>query len=472
MTKSKKGFTGRLITVVIGTVMMVATLFGLAYAGGAFHFSAADYHIDAVMPSVSSLIPGARVTMAGAQVGLVGAVTQRGNGAVVELDITDRSVTPIPADTRISLREITAIGENYVQLTPGTSKRTLSSGAVLPMSQADQFVDVDQLMSVLQGSTTQRTRELIQGVGDAVRGYGQQLNDTIAGVSNTFHPLANVVNVLDRDHTYVDQLVSELGDVASAAGERGSTIIRLAGSGLRTFRTLAAENTHLSATLDQLPSTLSQVRTTANTLNGVTNTAAPVVTKLATTLRDLEPAITSLKPAADEGHVVLNDLASTAPRLQTTLNDVRSLSKPAAAALPQLRYVLCQVNPMLRYIDPNPSSSAPSYVDDIIAFISGFGSAVNGYDDISHLVRLVPILGDNSLSGLPPAISTAAYDLLHAGILGDSTALTWDPYPNPGQIGTEHADASNSGVIGPAQLKSKGGYVYPHITPDCGGDGS
>jgi phospholipid/cholesterol/gamma-HCH transport system substrate-binding protein len=470
MTQSKKGFTGRLITVVLGTAMMLATLFGLAYAGGAFHFSAADYHIDAVMPSVSSLIPGARVTMAGAQVGQVGSVKQQGNGAVVQLNITDHSVTPIPADSRIVLREVTAIGENYVQLTPGTSKQTLSSGAVLPMSQADQYVDVDQLMSVLQGSTSQRARQLIQGLGDAVANRGQDLNGTLAGVTNTIHPLADVVQILNGDRSYVDRLVSELGDVAAAAGERGQSIIQLANSGLTTFRALASENRNLSATIDQLPATLSQVRTTANTLGDVTNTAAPVLANLATTLHDLQPAITSLKPAADEGHTVLNDLATTAPKLQTTLKDVRQLSAPAAAALPQVTDVLCQVNPMLRYITPNPSDPSTSYVQDINSFVSWFGSAVNGYDNISHLVRLVPILGDNSLVGLPPAVSTAMYDLLHAGILANTTALTWNPYPKPGQIGTEHADAANGSIIGPSFLP-KTGYQYPHLTADCGGNG-
>jgi phospholipid/cholesterol/gamma-HCH transport system substrate-binding protein len=458
MIEARKGFAGRLAIVLVAGAMMLVTLFGLAYVGGAFHFSAADYHIDAVMPTVSSLIPGARVTMAGAQVGQVGSVSRQGNGAVVQLNITDRSVTPIPAGTRVALSEVTPIGENYVQMIPGSSSQKLPSGAVLPMSQSNQYVDVDQLLSVLQGSTTQRTRQLIEGIGAGVAGKGQQLNRKLAGVSNTVTPRANVFQILDDDHASVDQLVSELGDISAAAGERGASIVQLAGTGLQTFRAIAAQEENLRLTLDQLPSTLGQVRVTADTLNSTTNTAAPVLQNLATALHDLAPAITALKPAADEGHTVLQRLSAAAPGLQTTLADARSLSKPAVRALPQLHNVVCQLNPMLRYIEP--------YTQDIISFVTNFGSAVNGYDNISHLVSLVPIFGDNSVSGLPPAASTAAYDLIHAGILGNSTALTWNPYPKPGQIGTEHATASNE-VIGPAQLKAKTGYVYPHITADC-----
>ena len=57
-------------------------------------------------------------------------------------------------------------------------------------------------------------------------------------------------------------------------------------------------------------------------------------------------------------------------------------------ALPQVRDVLCQVNPMLRYVQPDSSSGTGSYVPDLISFISSFGSAVNAYDNIGHLVRI------------------------------------------------------------------------------------
>lgn len=466
MSGRVRPFGLRLAFVVLFSSGILTVLVGLAYMGGALHFSDADYHIYAVMPTVSTLQPHARVTMAGAQVGQVASVTRRGNGALVQIDITDRAVTPIPYDSRVRLRVVTPIGENYVQVYPGTSKQKLGSGAVLPMSATNDYVDVDQLLSVFQGVTTRRSRQLIQGLGAAVADRGPQLNSTLAGVSSTFTPLARIVQILHADQASTQELVSELGRVAAAAGRRASSIIQLANDGLASFRAIAAQDSALRAILDDLPSTLARVRTATDTLNRVTDTAAPVLNNLAYALHDLGPAVATLKPAAHEGQAVVHQLAAAAPGLESTLQRVQSVAAPATGALPQLHKVLCEVNPMLRYIDPNPASSAPNYVDDIISFVSWFGSAVNAYDNIGHLVRIVPIFGDNSVSGLPPAVSTAAFDLIHAGILGNSTALTWDPYPRPGLIGTEHATASNE-VIGPHQLRAQTGYVYPHITSDC-----
>jgi phospholipid/cholesterol/gamma-HCH transport system substrate-binding protein len=458
MTENRKGFGGRLLVVVLATALAVFTLVGLAYEGGALHFGKA-YTLQAVMPTTSSLISGASVTMAGADVGRVTGVKQDGDGALVTMSITDKSVTPIPTNSRVALRETTAVGENYVEIDPGTAKTNLASGAVLPMSQADAYVDVDQLMSVLQGSTKARTQQLIEALGSAVGGQGQQLNQTIAGVNNTFYPVAHIVQVLHTDQAQTVTLVHDLGEVAAAAGQRGSSILTLADDALSTFKAVGAQDSSLKATLDQLPSTLSQVKTTAGTLGGTSDTAAPVLTKLADTLHDLRPAIQSLGPAASEGRTVVSKLQAAAPGLSTTLTDGRKLSTPAEQALPQLQDALCQANPMLKYIQP--------YTGDIISFVSWFGSAVNAYDNVGHLVRLVPIVGDDSLSGLPPAVSTAAYDLLHAGLLENTTALTWDPYPAPGQIGKEHAGDGTPEVIGPSDLKSVTGYTYPHITASC-----
>jgi phospholipid/cholesterol/gamma-HCH transport system substrate-binding protein len=457
MIQQRHGFIGRLAVVLVAVGLALGTVFGLAYDGGALRFGN-SYKLQAIIPTSASLIPGARVTMAGAQVGLVTGVKQYGDGALVSMSISDKQVTPLPADSRVALRYVTPIGENYVEIDPGTSKTMLVSGAILPVSQAAPYVDVDQLMSVLQGSTTQRTRELIEALGSALATRGPQLNSTLGGVSKTFAPLANIVQIMHADQTQSDDLVQYLGDIASAAGERGASIMTLAHDALTTFKAVGVQDKALSTTFDELPSTLSQVRETADTLNSATNTAAPVVQKLADTVHDLRPAIQSLAPAASEGRQVLSELQKAAPGLTTTLARLRSLSGPTVRALPELTRTLCQVNPMLKYVKP--------YTGDVISFLSWFGSAVNAYDDIGHLVRLVPIVGDDSVSGLPAGVSTAMFELLHAGLLENTTALNWDPYPAPGQIGKESATGSAE-AIGPFDLKAKTGYTYPHVTADC-----
>jgi hypothetical protein len=74
------------------------------------------------------------------------------------------------------------------------------------------------------------------------------------------------------------------------------------------------------------------------------------------------------------------------------------------------------------------------------------------------------VLSENSLVGLPAKQSAAAHTLLHAGLLGKSRNLSWNPYPQPGQVGK--SSATGKSILGPEALGASG-YQYPRIRADC-----
>lgn len=426
--------------------------------GGGLTSLGSTYKVSALLPTAGSLTPGARVTMAGYRVGAVTSIQREGTGALVGMEIDDSRVSSVPIDSHVALRERTPVGENYISLTPGNSSSRLKSGGVLPMTQAADYVDVDQLLSVLQGDTRTRARQLIEGLGAAVQGRGQQLNDLLGGASGAFTTGSRVVGILADNRAQIARLVSNLGDVSAAVGQRGADVQLLARQALNTFNALGSRDQALRQLLDQLPATLTQVRATSNVLSSITASATPVLYNLASAVTEVRPAVQLLSPAAQEGRSVVDQLGAAAPPLQQTLVKLQKLSSPAAKALPQLHQTLCQLNPMIRYIRP--------YTPDIISVAGGLGSAANDYDAISHLIRITFVVGDNSFVGLPANVSQAMFSLLHTGLLSKLTGpLTFNPYPAPGQIGTEHATAQNA-IIGPSQVPSTG-YKFPHIVADC-----
>jgi phospholipid/cholesterol/gamma-HCH transport system substrate-binding protein len=447
---------------VIGFVAMVAVatafmLWLLVESGGLSSPTGTHYSVSAVLPSAGAqLVGGARVTMAGIQVGTIDSVARRGRGAVVRMTLTDGRVTPIATDSRAQLRSRTPLGENYISIIAGRAHTTLPSGSTLPLTQADDSVDVDQALSVLQGSARTRARQLIQGIGGAVAGRGERLNTLLGATAGTIDSGARVVDVLDGQRAQISQLVQQLGDVAAGLGERGTDIENLARGGLASFRTIAAQDNQLRSLLRVLPSALTQVRTTTGKLSTVTAEASPVLFNLAATLREARPAAIDLRPAANELHGVVSDLGAAAPPLETTLRRLRSFSAPTADALPDLHKTLCQVNPMVAYAKP--------YTQDIISMLTSLGSSSNAYDAIGHTIRLAATVNDASLVGLPPALSNAAHTLLNSGLLGKANGMTYSPYPAPGQ---ENATAHAPYVNGPDAVRATSGYVYPHVKADC-----
>jgi hypothetical protein len=92
------------------------------------------------------------------------------------------------------------------------------------------------------------------------------------------------------------------------------------------------------------------------------------------------------------------------------------------------------------------------------------GSGSNSYDPTGHLLRLIPVVNENSLSGAPPAILDATRTLLQSGAFLPQKTINYDPFMKPGEIGK--TASTGSYPYGPASLKASG-YKYPHVTADC-----
>jgi phospholipid/cholesterol/gamma-HCH transport system substrate-binding protein len=298
---------------------------------------------------------------------------------------------------------------------------------------------------------------MFRALGAGLEGNGQELNDVLGGLGGSLKHGANVVDTLIDDRHQVRTLVKQLGSVSAAIGEREASIRQIAGKGLVSFNAIAGRDAKLRELLKTLPSTLRQVQTTTRTLDTVSGKASPVLTNLATALREVRPAVRTLRPAATNADAAVAELGRAAPGLAQTLRAVRSAAPSTATALGDVKDLICQVNPMLRYLKP--------YTPDVIQTVIGLGSAGNSYDAMGHLLRLIPIINDNTLVALPDAVSKSAYNLIHAGLLSRSTSLTYDPYPKPGMLGTSVAKLGDH-VVGPADVPSTG-YKFPHIQPDC-----
>lgn len=437
---------------------VIAVLFGIGFAtylfdgAGSLPAVTSEYHVRAVMPASGALAKQSRVTMAGVEVGNVENVERHGTGVVVDMTLDDAHA-PIPADSRVALRQRTLIGEKYVEITPGRSPRILPDGGLLSMDRSDEFVEVDEVLSQLRGPTRQHARDAIRALGLAVGDRGPELNRVLDEASGMITTGTPVVQSLARERRHITRLVSNLGDLAAQIGDRGMVLRTLASQATATFEAIAGRDDALRSTLEELPATLDQVRRTAGTLRTTTRLATPVVSRLATAVDALGPTFGLLTPAARNGRRIVEELGAASPRLERTLVSLRRLSAPAVRALPKLQATLCELNPLVRYLVP--------YAKEFSSVITGLSSAVNSYDANGHLARLYIGAGTNSLiGGAPPEVSAAQSELLRMGVLQDVHLLGYNPYPEPGQV---NENVVGRGSIGPADAENE----YVRVQADC-----
>jgi phospholipid/cholesterol/gamma-HCH transport system substrate-binding protein len=460
MNKGLPGFGKHLVRVGLFVAACLAWAVFILYNGGALPTPGKKYTVTAIVPTSVLLVPGSRVTVAGAGVGKVKSIERAdpiGPNAKIKLEITDQRVTPFPDDSRVQIRTRSQVGENYVSVDIGRAAGTVPDGGELGLDNAEPIVNTDQILSLLNGRTRARTRTLLQEFGGALAGRGTEFNQTIRGFNDVAQHGGDLVAALHRSREQTALIVDHLGRLMSAVGDRGAAIDALAARGLVAARAVADRDDELAATLRELPSTLVSVRKASATIGAVSDGSAPVVENLATAVRELEPAVKDFTPAAADGLKLVRLIDPARGPLGRTLKAVARVGDTAPAAFPGLEKTLCQLNPMLRYINP--------YAKDVLTVVYGLGSTSNSYDATGHLIRLIPLVNETSLSGASPAVLDAEETLLQSGAFLPQKTLQYNAYMKPGQVGREHA-AKNGKPSNAAEQKAAG-FKYTRVTADC-----
>jgi phospholipid/cholesterol/gamma-HCH transport system substrate-binding protein len=136
--------------------LLLVTVLGVGYTGvryanlGAI-FGATTYPVTMQLSDSGGIFTGADVTYRGVSVGRVGPLTLTARGVDAQLDL-DRGGPGIPADVTAAVRNLSAIGEQYVDLQPASdSGPDLRPGSVIPLSRTSVPVSVDRVVSSLDG---------------------------------------------------------------------------------------------------------------------------------------------------------------------------------------------------------------------------------------------------------------------------------------------------------------------------------
>jgi phospholipid/cholesterol/gamma-HCH transport system substrate-binding protein len=449
----KRTKRGHVATVVAGVAFVAAMLVGLMFFAGLWRLGS-GYDVNVVVPNARGLAPDAHVTIAGLEVGKVTSIDRQGPNARLTLRI-DAGPTPLPADSRVEVRLRTLAGESYVEVYPGHMKATIPSGGSLGISQANDYVDVDQILQTLSGSTQTRARQLVQALGSGVGNRGQDLNQVLGNASALITNSVPLTSTLAAQHNQVADLVQNLGNMMSAIGQQTTAVETFATGARQTFSAIAARDAALHQTLVKLPYLIGSLKQISGQLVSVTPHVAPLATNLASALDELSPTIHLLAPAASSGVQLLHSLSGAAYPLRDVLQNLDKLQRPTRAALPQLHATLCQLNPILKYAAP--------YGPDLAAFFENFGSASNPYSGTYHITRALANIGPADAPGLLTESEAQAAQALFKIGFGNTLASGYDPIPPPHQM---NQTTIGRGAYGPVPAGKL--IHYPRIyAGDC-----
>jgi phospholipid/cholesterol/gamma-HCH transport system substrate-binding protein len=247
------------VRVVVFALLAVAVLAftGIRYANVGRFFGAPGYYVVNVdLADGGGLYPNADVTYRGVTVGRVGAMTLTGSGVRAELDISD-SAPRIPARVQAVVADLSAVGEQYLDLRPDTSSGPyLAANDVIaqpdtqiPQPVTDLLTNVDALArSLPAGSLQTVVNELYQ----AFNGQGPNLQ-TLLAASSSFTSAAS------SDITPTSELINEGQGVLATQQQETSAIESFASTAQLFAQQLDNSDSDLRRLITATPQAMQQV---------------------------------------------------------------------------------------------------------------------------------------------------------------------------------------------------------------------
>jgi phospholipid/cholesterol/gamma-HCH transport system substrate-binding protein len=212
---------------VVGIVVLVYC--AVYYANLGRYIGLRSYYVVRLeLTSAGGIYPDAEVAYRGVGVGRVGAVTLTGTGVQADLDISN-SAPPIPGRLVAAVADLSAIGEQYVDLRPVTAGGPyLANGSVIPASQTVLPIPVTSVLtgvssfaaSVPLGDLRTMLSQFAAGFNGQTSDLQQMLDGGHAFLQANAASMKQVTGLINASKTVLQTQVDEtsaLTDFAASA---------------------------------------------------------------------------------------------------------------------------------------------------------------------------------------------------------------------------------------------------------------
>jgi phospholipid/cholesterol/gamma-HCH transport system substrate-binding protein len=268
-SKREQAMVGLFVLIAAG--VLIATVFALS---GAFGGSAASYR--AYFPFAGGLEPGASVRYAGGpKVGRVEKLQlDPKDNSRIEITFSVRPGWPVKTDSHVKIMSLSPLGDNHLELVPGTEKAALAqAGATL---QSEPYVDFNALTARLN-DIAPRAQQLLIALNDratelkvTVERVNDMLNDqnraNLAGalaetrgmIAENRAPVKSTVQRLNSASEKLEPLLQDLRKTSAQANDALAHVDSLIGENRADIRQAVVELRKSLTTIDDLTGRLDQ----------------------------------------------------------------------------------------------------------------------------------------------------------------------------------------------------------------------
>ena len=288
--------------------------------------------MKAELPTAQAVTPGQGqfVRVAGVKIGSIGKVELENGHATVVLEIDKKYEGLIRDDATALLRPKTGLKDMFLEVDPGDGK-PLGEGDVLPLGNAVQDVNLDEVLAMLDRDTRDYLLLLVHGAGKGLAGRGKDLREVFRLFEPTHRDLARLNSSVATRKDNLRRLITALNELSEELAGREDELANLVSSASRVFRAYASEDRNISAAVRELPKALKQTTRTVGEVERLAEVLGPASDQLRPAIRALGRSQAALRPLAIEGEPLLRE------RVRPLIREARPVARDLRPAARDLR---------------------------------------------------------------------------------------------------------------------------------------
>jgi virulence factor Mce-like protein len=349
--------------VLVGAVTVLISIIAvfIAYTANKGLPFVPTYDVKAQLPSGAKLVKGNEVRAGGFRVGVVTNLQptvarvggHRRTIAEVSLKL-DKTIEPLAVDTKLRTRPRSALGLKYLEVIPGKSKKTFAAGDVIPVKNASQPLELENVFQIFDRKSRPAIRNATTGFGDAFAGRGASLNTAIASLNPFFRHLTPVMRNLADPDTQLDQFFLQIGRASAQAAPVAHTQAVLFTNMADTFAAISRDPRALQATIEKSPPTLDVSIHSLPVQRPFLADFADLSRRLRPAARELPRSLPRINAAFRTGIPVLPRTVKLNKRLKGAFDAADDLFKDpnTLLTLKDIRTALSVTKPAIQFIAP------------------------------------------------------------------------------------------------------------------------
>ncbi|WP_182378193.1 MlaD family protein [Nocardioides sp. WS12] len=371
---------------------------------------------SASFDDIGGLREGDDVRTASVRIGQVRTISYENGKARVDMQLdTDQDVY---RDAKAVIVARSALGQNFVMIDPGKAESgQMPQDGKLDDAGVTSPVNLDQVLSVLDGPTRTSTASLLYETGTGAAGHAPDLADFLSHAPELLADLRVVAKTLAAPEADLDEFLQSSEKLSGRFDGRTEKVGQLMEDLATTMDALAVDG---GAPLEQT------IEEAAPALDSTTQ----AMKDLRVPLQELNTGMRALRPGARSLGEATPTLRAVLRESRPVLDKVPGVAKKAVPAVNSLAGAMDDARPLVSRLKKTFDSTAEPvavlapYTPELIRFFERWGSANRYGDKSGNALRIALVVRPEAITGAVPVREPFVHR---------------NPYPAPGEAETDRA---------------------------------